>query len=281
MNVIVHFRWICERTGYSFSLLTFFSFYANLRPIFPVLNIKVASMSAKEQDINQPFERLELISAILLGLAAIATAFASFQSSLYDGNKTATEAAAERSRAIVEMARDNTVDAEAMRLILEGDDAPTPAAEERNYAVATYLYTRQMSEAGYKALGLPPEARRANESADDTPEAEEKQAAMQETMLEKAMEKDLAEDEDYRKEMLAKSQSLFDEAEKTFKQGQDADETGDKFQLIAVIFAISLFFGGIVQVFRNDRVRWVILGVSGVFLIAATIYMLTLPWVFS
>lgn len=244
-------------------------------------------MSANEEDISQPFEKLELIAAILLGLAAIATAFASYQSSLYDGrsvenygksNKTATEAAAERSRAIVEMARDNTIDADAMRLILEGDDAPTPAAEARNYAVATYLFTTQMSEFGYKALGLPPEARRAEESADDTPDAEEKQAALQEEMLEKAMEKDLAKDENYRQEMLAKSQSLFDEAEKTFKQGQEANETGDKFQLIAVIFAISLFFGGIVQVFRNDRVRWAILGVSGIFLIVGTIYMFTLPW---
>ena len=247
-------------------------------------------MSTPEEEINHPFETLELIAAILLGLAAIATAFASYESSLYGGksvenyskaNKTATEAAGERSRAIVEMARDNTIDADAMRLILEGDDAPTPAAEARNYAVATYLFTTQMSESGYKALGLPPEARKDTESADDTPEAEEKQAALQEEMLEKAMEKDLAKDENYRQEMLAKSQSLFDEAEKTFKEGQAANETGDKFQLIAVIFAISLFFGGIVQVFRNNRVRWAILGVSGVFLIGATIYLLTLPWVFS
>ncbi|HEX8845545.1 MAG TPA: hypothetical protein VF791_12915 [Pyrinomonadaceae bacterium] len=247
-------------------------------------------MSENEEDISRPIEKLELIAAILLGLAAIATAFASFQSSLYDGrsvesyslsNKTATEGGSERSRAIVEMARDNTVDAEAMRLILEGDDAPSPAAEARNYAVATYLYTRQMSEAGYKALGLPPEARKAAQPAADAPQAEEKQAALQEEMLEKAMEKDLAEDENYRQEMLAKSKTLFDEAETNFKKGQEANETGDKFQLIAVIFAISLFFGGIVQVFRNDKVRLAITGVSALFFIVATIYMLTLPLIFS
>lgn len=52
----------------------------------------------------------------------------------------------------------------------------------------------------------------------------------------------------------------------------------EKLELIAVIFAISLFFGGIVQVFRNDRVRWAILGGSGIFLIVGTIYMLMLPW---
>jgi hypothetical protein len=141
-----------------------------------------------------------------------------------------------------------------------------------------------MSDSGYKALGLPPEARQADAPANDAPtddaapQAEQKQAALQEQILEKAMEKDLADDETYRQEMLEKSQSLFDEAEKTFKQGQEANETGDKFQLIAVIFAISLFFGGIVQVFRNDRVRWAILGVSGIFLIVGTIYTLMLPW---
>lgn len=245
-------------------------------------------MSATAAGLARHFNPLELIAAILLGVAAIATAFASFQSSLYDGrsveaysksNKTATEAGAERSRAIVEMAHDNTVDTEAMRLILEGDDAPNAAAEERHYFVATYLYTRQMSEAGYKALGLPAEARKAAESTGDTSQAEQKQTALQEVILEKAMEKDLADDETYRKEMLAKSQTLFDEAEKTFKEGQIANETGDKFQLIAVIYALSLFFGGIVQVFKNDKFRWAILAGGGVFVVVATIYMLTLPWI--
>ncbi|MDT4968351.1 MAG: hypothetical protein QOJ64_3088 [Acidobacteriota bacterium] len=247
-------------------------------------------MSENQADVTRPIERLELIAAILLGLAAIATAFASYQSSLYDGrsvenysrsNKTATEAAAERSRAIVAMARDNSVDAEAMRLILEGDGAPSPAAEERNYAIATYLYTRQMSESGYKALGLPPEARKIAEAPSVSTDVEQKATALQEQILEKAMEKDLAGDENYRKEMLAQSHALFDESEKYFKLGQDANETGDKFQLIAVIFAIGLFFGGIVQVFRNDRVRRAIISVSGVFLIVGTIYMLTLPLIFS
>lgn len=240
-----------------------------------------------ENETNRLFEPLEFAAAVLLGLAAIATAFASYESAIYGGksvenysksNKLATEAAAERSRAIVEMARDNTIDAEAMRLILEGDDAPSPSAEERNYAVATYLYTRQMSEPGYRALGLPAEARKADDTEDESPEAEEKQAALQENVLEKAMEKDLSADEGYRVEMLSKSNSLFQEAEKTFKDGEVANEVGDKFQLVAVIYAISLFFGGIVQVFRNDTMRWAILGVGGLLFLIATGYMFTVPW---
>lgn len=247
-------------------------------------------MTENENIKTSSFEPLELLIAILLGLTAITTAFASFQSSLYDGksaenysksNKLATEAAAERSRAVVEMAKDNSIDLEAMRLILEADDAPTPTAEERNYQIATYLYTTQMSESGYKALGLPAEARQARHSTDDSPEAADKISALQEQILEKSMEKDLAEDETYRKEMLAKSQSLFDEAEVAFKEGQEANELGDKFQLVAVIYAISLFFGGIVQVFHSARMRQAIIGISGMLFITATIYMLTIPWTFS
>lgn len=247
-------------------------------------------MSANEEGMIHPFEKLELAAAILLGMAAIATAFASFQSSLYDGksvenysrsNNLSTEGAAERSRAVVEMAKDNTIDVEAMQLIMEGDDAPNPTAEARNYQIATYLYTTQMSEAGYKALGLPPEARKAEDSSDETPEAEQKQTALQEEILEKAMEKDLVTDENYRKEMLATSQAKFDESQKTFKEGEQANEAGDKFQLVAVIYAISLFFGGIVQVFRNDRMRWIILGIGGILFVGATAYLLALPWIFS
>jgi hypothetical protein len=246
-------------------------------------------MSANEEEVPRGFDILELLAAVLLGLAAITTAFASFESALYGGksvenygkaNKVATEAAAERSRAIVEMSRDNTIDSEAMRLILEGDDAASPAAEQRNYAVATYLYTRQMSDPGYKALGLPPEARKPDDAAGDEEDeeaVEEKQTALQENLLEKAMEKDLSEDENYRKEMLSKSQTLFDEAEKVFKEGQEANEIGDKFQLAAVVYSISLFFGGILQVFRNRGARAAILGAGGLFFVAATVYVLTLP----
>jgi len=104
-------------------------------------------------------------------------------------------------------------------------------------------------------LGLPPEAKTAAEAAEETEDVEEKQEAINEKLLETAMEKDLAADEGYRTEMLAKSQTQFDESDKVFKEGQEANETGDKFDLIAVILTVSLFFGGILQVFRNDTMR--------------------------
>lgn len=244
-------------------------------------------MSENNNENESGSNKIELFAAILLGIAAIATAFASFQSSLYGGksvenysqaNKLATAGAAERSRAVVEMAKDSAVEVDAMRLVMEADDAPSPTAEARNYQIATYLYTMQLSDAAYKALGLPPEAKAAAEAAEETEDVEEQQEAINEKLLETAMEKDLVEDQSYRTEMLAKSQSQFDEAEKVFKEGQEANETGDKFDLVSVVYAISLFFGGIVQVFRKDSLRWAILGVGAVLFAAATVYMLTLPF---
>lgn len=266
--------------------------------------INEETVSENKNEVERPFETLELLAAILLGLAAIATSFASYQSSLYGGkgaenfslsNKLATEGAAERSRAIVQMSRDSTAEMEAWRLTEEGDAAGNPEAEERNYRIATYLYMKVMSETGYKAMGLPLDLRKkydeedaADNAAEGSPEAEAKQAeaeekqnSIQETVLETAQEHELAGNAVYEKEMLAKSQGLFDEAEKTFKAGQQMGGIGDKFQLIALIFAISLFFGGIVQVFRNDRMRWGILGAGAVLFIIATVYLLTLPFTFS
>jgi hypothetical protein len=243
----------------------------------------------KNEDVNA-FNTMDLLTAILFGLAAIATAFASFQSALYGGrsveaysraNKIATEAAAERSRTVLEMAKDTSVDVEAMILTLEADNAPNTAVEERNYYIATYLYAPQMSEPGYKALGLPPKARKVFDRARGGDAVEQKQEALQETVLEKAMEKDLAEDVNYRQEMFAKSQSQFDKSEESFKEGQTANQTGDKFQLAAVIYAMSLFFGGIEQVFRSARMRQVILGAGGLIFVHATIYMLRIPLIFS
>src|SRR5436189_541354 len=82
--------------------------------------------------------RFELIAAFLLGVAGILTALSSFEAGLWNGqvslryataNKVATAAAAEKSRAILEMSKDSSVDIQAKQQILEGNE--NPAAKER------------------------------------------------------------------------------------------------------------------------------------------------------
>ena len=220
-------------------------------------------------------DRFEVFAAVLLGLAAIFTALSSFQAGLWDGkqaesygkaNTEATAAAAERARATVEMSKDAQIDITAYRLIRE--DNPT------SDQIASYLYTRQLSDAGYKALGLPPEAKK------DPGNDEEKTEALKSDILDKASNKDLVGDENYQKEMLAKANELNAQSEKTFKEGNDANETGDKFELANVIFAVSLFFMGIALVFKTE-VRWYVLWAGGFLTVAGFIYTLTLQWTFS
>jgi hypothetical protein len=232
-------------------------------------------------------DRFEFFAAILLGAAAICTALSSFQAGLWDGiqadnygkaNTEATLAASERSRAVVEMSKDASVDIAAKRLILEADDNPNEVDKNRAYEYATYMYTKQFSDPGYKALGFPPEAKK--EVVDDpTTPAEEKEEVLQETILEKALEKDLGDDENYRKEMLAESVRLNEQSEKTFKAGQTANDIGDNFELANVIFAVSLFFLGIALIFRTS-IRWYVLWAGGLLTLGGLIFMLTLSWTF-
>lgn len=192
-------------------------------------------------------DKFELWAAVFLGITAILTAVSSFQAGLWDGkqaeqygkaNTEATAAASERARAIVEMSKDAQIDITAYRLIRE--DNPT------SDQIASYLYTRQLSDAGYKALGLPPEAKKDVEMDD------EKVEALQGEILDKAANKDLVGDETYLKEMLAKSVEINAQSEKTFLDGNEANEISDKFDLANVIFAVSLFFMGIALVFKTD-----------------------------
>ena len=242
---------------------------------------------SEESDKQTLVDRFEFFAAILLGVAAICTALSSFQAGLWDGiqadsygkaNTEATQAASEQARAVVLMSKDAQVDITAWRLIYEGNDATNPVDKERSFEIATYLYTKQMSDAGFKALGLPADARKEVVDDPNTP-AEEKQEALKEEILEKALESELADSEDYRKEMMSASTALSDQAAKTFKAGQDANDTGDKFELANVIFAVSLFFMGIALVFRTD-IKWYVLYAGGFLTLSGLVYMLTLQWTF-
>ena len=227
------------------------------------------------EDKKEIVDKFEFVAAILLGAAAICTALSSFQGGLWDGkqaeaygqaNTEATISASERARAIVEMSKDAQIDITAYKLIKENN----PTSDE----IATYLYTRQLSDAGYKAMGLPPEAKKEDDDGDD-----EKLVALADEILEKAKTQDLVGDETYQKEMMAKAVEINERSEKTFKSGNEANEISDKFDFANVIFAVALFFMGIALVFRSG-IKWYVLCAGGLLTLGGLIFMLTLPWTF-
>lgn len=239
---------------------------------------------SEESDRQAMVDRFEFFAAILLGLAAICTALSSFQGGLWDGkqaeaygkaNTEATAAAAERAKAIVEMSKDAQIEITAYQLIEEGLNTleTNPKVANSSFAIASYLYTRQISDAGYKALGLPPEVRKTDDPDDETNET------LKSEMLDKAAELDLVDNAEYQKEMMAKADELNAQSAATFKEGNEANETGDKFELANVMFAVSMFFMGIALVFKTE-IKWKVLIAGGVMLVVPFIYILTLKWTF-
>ncbi len=236
------------------------------------------------QTEKEKTDRFEFFAAFLLGIAAIATALASLQSGLWDGkmveaygksNKVATAAASENSRAMIEMSKDTQVDLQAYQQILEAKSNPATLAKTEE--LVTYLYTSQLSDTAYKAFGFPPKP---STFDDNDPATEDKVASFTDDVLTKAEEFDLVADENYRKEMLAKSTKLTEESEAAFKEGQEANGFGDGFEFANVIFAISLFFTGISLVLKSN-IRWTVMIIGGILLIAGAVYIATLPWTFS
>jgi hypothetical protein len=117
----------------------------------------------KEED-SKPFDKFELLTAILLGLAAIGAALAAQQGGQWGGkqleafsaaNTLTTKAATQYTEDTVDINADYAAVAAAKDHILQARDADSPKDRERHLDMASYQYTNQMSELGYKAMGLP------------------------------------------------------------------------------------------------------------------------------
>lgn len=253
------------------------------------------------------FDKFELATAVLLGLAAIGAALANQQAGQWGGkqldafsssNALTTKAAKQYNEDTVLVNADYAAVAAAKEHILEARDARDPQARERHLDMASYQYTSQMTEIGYKAMGLPsgyyvededdatatPAA--AHEEASAAGDTEE--AADPETEAQTALERDIPDetlfaslkqelDEEYIEQATAEGNKMFEEADKKFEEGRVANGNGDRFDLVGVFYTVGLFFAGLGLVFKTD-IRWTFCGLGALVVLAATLYMFTLPW---
>jgi hypothetical protein len=282
-------------------------------------------MMDKEED-SKPFDKFELLTAILLGLAAIGAALAAQQGGQWGGkqleafsaaNTLTTKAATQYTEDTVDINADYAAVAAAKDHILQARDADSPKDRERHLDMASYQYTNQMSELGYKAMGLPldyyvededdkaeaatpavqpaavktepavktesePAATDADaEAEDETPETADATAAT-------ALERDLPDevlvgtlkqelDEEYVDKALAKGTQMFADADKRFEEGRTANDNGDKFDLVGVFYTVALFFAGLGLVFKTSA-RWGFFLTGTAIFLGASIYLATLPW---
>jgi hypothetical protein len=121
------------------------------------------SLMDKEED-KKPFDKFELATAVLLGLAAIGAALAAQQGGQWGGkqleafsaaNSLTTKAATQYTEDTVDINADYAAVAAAKGHILEARDADSAKDRERHLDMASYQYTNQMTQLGYDAMELP------------------------------------------------------------------------------------------------------------------------------
>ena len=215
-------------------------------------------------DINSEkfSKRFELFVAILLGLTAVLTAWASWQGSLYDGNQAQsyTEGNAkladgnerwnEASQLISQdMQTWNQLSSLQVDLMYAQQYEDTDAAEAAQYKIDQIMYNNVSEEFA---------------AAIDWANAQQDYASPFEM-------------EGYIDSYYADAQAVMDEGYAMIDEGNQSNDLGDKQGLVTVIFAVVLFMLGIVSTFSNMRTKFVVTGISIAALIYGAIVMLGIP----
>lgn len=177
----------------------------------------------------------EMVAAGLLSIAALASAYASFQAELWDGEQASRYAIAEQSRTMAAKMETNalqvgTVDAIIFTQWLNAKVSNQPALQEfyhkgfRPPFRVQFDKWQALVDSGMKNPPLTPF---------DMP--------------------------DYRSSAFDGAARGERKADEEFLAGQNANYTGDRYGQSVLVLSISLFLGGIAQTFTHRRARMVLL----------------------
>jgi hypothetical protein len=233
---------------------------------------------ASDNEEKKSFDLFELFTAILLGMGAIGGAWSAYQGDLWGGQSVEAygEAATESTRAstlfnlgVTNLVRDLNLDIDAKQLIVEGLFTEDPVVKTRVYTIASYLYAQQMSDEAYAVMGLNARYRTAEgrEGIDHIPEEE----------LAATLDRELGENDAYIDSQLEPGTQGFASADTRFDTGRHANEVGDEFAFIGVLFTVALFLAGIALVFKS-RVRWLFAGLGLGMLLFSGVKLVIAPW---
>ncbi|MBR3039076.1 MAG: DUF4064 domain-containing protein [Lachnospiraceae bacterium] len=206
--------------------------------------------------------RLETVVAIFLGITALLTAWATWIGSLHGGNQ-ATNYAKSNNLSADGNSMWNEASQQYMQDMLTWNDivdtlTDIEIAEKEDNRVEANLLQTKLDNLIYDSGSE--EFIEAVEWALDQPEYV--------TPFDK---------EGYVDHYYEEAQAVLDESSEVLAQGQEDNANGDRFGLVTVIFSLVLFLLGIVGIFKNLPNRKLVFIISLVFLIAATIYMFTIP----
>lgn len=198
----------------------------------------------------------ELVIAVLLGIASIVTAWASYQASLYDGemasaNTRAAVLAAEAESLYLEGNQQFVSDGQLFQRLTEleiqagGSDAAAAAVAQETVEVLTF---QSMTEEFAAAMGWAASENSADPDVFTHPQASE----------------------EYQRHLFGGYEEVKAEANAAMEKSNRFNDLGDRLTLGTVLLAISLFLFGIAAILRSTRMRLLITSVSTVVMVAAT-----------
>ena len=224
---------------------------------------------------------LEIVIVILLGITALLTAWASWIGSLHGGeqatayttsNNLAAEGNSEYNAGVQKMNQDMILwnDISDMQLEIsfaqqEGDELEVSKISYQLF----YKLDENLSERMAEHIGW-----------DYVLTAE--QYADPEGTISAWLEKEEAYkspffDDEYVAGYFENANALLTQSQETLEVGKTANSNGDAFGLVTVIYSIVLFLLGIVGTFKNSVNKTILVAVSAVAFLFATIYMFSLP----
>ena len=206
--------------------------------------------------------RIEFIIVVLLGITAVATAWSTWQGGLHGSQMDQKYTMA------------NNLNAEANSMYNEGIQNLSQDMLVWNQLSGLYIDYAFADEKGdaeeiekleYK-IGQITEDNLSEDfaAAIDWADSQEEYAAP-------------FDNEDFVDTYFTESWEKFDEAEAMLEAGNENNTHSDNQGLVSVIYAVVLFLLGITASFKQIKVKYILLTVSGVGFVAATAFMFTIP----
>ena len=194
--------------------------------------------------VSRREKRMEIVTVIILAVAALATAWSGYQASLWDGIQSSnyTQASGSRTNA----AQQRTAANQFRLADLSVFENYIDALLEENEVVADFYFQRFRDEfrVGYDAwIALDPLT---NPDAPPTPFAME----------------------EYQLSQDAEAVRLESRADELFTEGEEANTISDVYTLTTLLFAAVLFFAAISERFEYVRAQVILLLIASVGLVA-------------
>lgn len=197
--------------------------------------------------------RWELISAVLLGLATVATSWVGYQAALWSGTQA-------------------TLYSQANSLRAEANRESTTAAQTMAFDTTMFANWINARREGNKEL----EEFYRNHFRPELIPSFEAWLAVDPTMKSKLRSNPFLLS-NYMESLFGKSYQLEAQAEQTFKKGHAAKRNGDHYVLLTVIFSSVLFFAGIALQFDHLPLRAGVLILSAVMFAWGILKLMSLP----